>query len=119
MDRLLEDAGPVEYAEDIRTWYDGYHFGDFDIYCPWDVLNYLRNPTGNMERGAVMSLYMILITAESLCLKQNIPQPWKIWQGIVTKLCSRPMTGCMPGNLKMITMRFCAMGSHSLRSGVW
>ena len=116
---MLEYAGPVEYAEDIRTWYDDYHFGDFDIYCPWDVLNYLRNPTGNMERGAVMSLYMILITAESLFLKQNIPQPWKIWQGIVTKLCSRSMTGCMPGNLKTTTMRFCAMGAHSLRSGVW
>lgn len=21
--------------------YDGYHFGDFDVYCPWDVMNYL------------------------------------------------------------------------------
>ncbi|MDQ9826664.1 hypothetical protein RFZ44_25600, partial [Acinetobacter sp. 163] len=23
-------------------WYDGYHFGDMDIYCPWDVLNYVN-----------------------------------------------------------------------------
>lgn len=43
VDRLLEDAQAETYAEDIRTWYDGYHFGDFDIYCPWDVLNYLRD----------------------------------------------------------------------------
>ena len=24
----------------IRDWYDGYHFGDTDVYCPWDVINY-------------------------------------------------------------------------------
>ena len=27
----------------IKKWYDGYHFGDFDVYCPWDVMNYLRD----------------------------------------------------------------------------
>ena len=37
---LLADYG-MEYAmEDMRTWYDGYHFGDADIYCPWDVVNH-------------------------------------------------------------------------------
>ena len=25
----------------IRDRYDGYHFGDFDVYCPWDVMNYM------------------------------------------------------------------------------
>ncbi len=25
----------------IRTWYDGYHFGNEDVYCPWDVINYV------------------------------------------------------------------------------
>lgn len=24
----------------IRTWYDGYRFGNTDVYCPWDVINY-------------------------------------------------------------------------------
>ncbi len=28
--------------EMIRTWYDGYRFGDTDVYCPWDVLNYVN-----------------------------------------------------------------------------
>ena len=23
----------------MKEWYDGYHFGDADIYCPWDVIN--------------------------------------------------------------------------------
>lgn len=27
--------------EVIREWYDGYHFGNMDIYCPWDVINYV------------------------------------------------------------------------------
>ena len=26
--------------EDAKEWYDGYHFGDTDIYCPWDVINF-------------------------------------------------------------------------------
>lgn len=43
VDKLLSDAGCTEKAELIRTWYDGYHFGAFDVYCPWDVMNYLRD----------------------------------------------------------------------------
>ena len=38
---LKADADLVERAVDIKAWYDGYHFGDFDVYCPWDVMNYL------------------------------------------------------------------------------
>lgn len=41
VDQLLEDAGVTEQADSIRSWYDGYHFGDFDVYCPWDVMNYM------------------------------------------------------------------------------
>ncbi len=41
VDQILADADIREQAEIIRTWYDGYHFGDFDVYCPWDVMNYI------------------------------------------------------------------------------
>ena len=41
VDQLLKDAGMTEQADSIRRWYDGYHFGDFDVYCPWDVMNYM------------------------------------------------------------------------------
>lgn len=45
---ILRDLDAQEYADKIKNWYDGYHFGDFDVYCPWDVMNYLhdlqRNP---------------------------------------------------------------------------
>ena len=48
VDQILKDADCMEHADDIKSWYDGYHFGDLDVYCPWDVMNYLwdlqRNP---------------------------------------------------------------------------
>ncbi len=43
IDRLLADTGFTEYKEKIKRWYDGYRFGDTDIYCPWDVLNYVSD----------------------------------------------------------------------------
>lgn len=43
VDQLLADTDAQDRADDIKNWYDGYHFGDFDVYCPWDVMNYLRD----------------------------------------------------------------------------
>ncbi len=43
VDQILEDTNCQEHAADIKNWYDGYHFGDLDVYCPWDVMNYLRD----------------------------------------------------------------------------
>ena len=43
VDQILEDAEITELAPVIKSWYDGYHFGNFDVYCPWDVMNYLRD----------------------------------------------------------------------------
>lgn len=40
VDELLEFYGLSSYKDMIRDWYDGYHFGDTDVYCPWDVINY-------------------------------------------------------------------------------
>ena len=37
---LLEYYGLSSYKEAIRSWYDGYRFGNTDVYCPWDVINY-------------------------------------------------------------------------------
>ena len=48
VDKILEDAGIKEKKQLIKEWYDGYHFGECDAYCPWDVMNYLldlkKNP---------------------------------------------------------------------------
>lgn len=43
VDKILNDSGCIEHAENVREWYDGYHFGEVDVYCPWDVMNYLRD----------------------------------------------------------------------------
>ncbi len=39
--QLLNDSNLTDDFEIIKEWYDGYHFGNKDIYCPWDVLNYV------------------------------------------------------------------------------
>lgn len=43
VEKLLYDADMLNHADDIKEWYDGYHFGKFDVYCPWDVMNYIRD----------------------------------------------------------------------------
>ncbi len=37
---MLEYYGLSEHYEEIREWYDGYQFGNVEVYCPWDVINY-------------------------------------------------------------------------------
>lgn len=49
VDKILQDANAVEYSDCIKKWYDGYHFGNVDVYCPWDVMNYLRDIQYNPE----------------------------------------------------------------------
>ncbi len=59
---LLNEYNLESFHDIIKEWYDGYHFGNQDIYCPWDVLNcchdllhdadtepeaYWRNTSGN------------------------------------------------------------------------
>ena len=39
--KLLADYGLEDHYEETRAWYDGYRFGEQDVYCPWDVLNYV------------------------------------------------------------------------------
>lgn len=40
--RILQDYALEDKADLVREWYDGYHFGDADIYCPWDVIRYVK-----------------------------------------------------------------------------
>ena len=41
--KLLKDYDLEEYFSEAKEWYDGYHFGNADIYCPWDVINYVEH----------------------------------------------------------------------------
>lgn len=40
VDEMLKFYGLSSYKDVIRDWYDGYRFGNTDMYCPWDVINY-------------------------------------------------------------------------------
>ena len=48
MNKLLTDTGLIEKQSVFKEWYDGYVFGNREVYCPWDVLNYVdalqKNP---------------------------------------------------------------------------
>ncbi len=37
---LLEYYGVTDHYEEVKRWYDGYQFGNVEVYCPWDVLNH-------------------------------------------------------------------------------
>lgn len=49
VDQILTDANVSGKAEEVKRWYYGYHFGRFDVYCPWDVMNYMRDLQQNPE----------------------------------------------------------------------
>jgi hypothetical protein len=38
--RLLASYGVSEHYDTVKAWYDGYRFGNRNVYCPWDVINY-------------------------------------------------------------------------------
>ncbi len=48
MNKLLKDTGLLTHQPVFKEWYDGYIFGNKEVYCPWDVLNYVdalqKNP---------------------------------------------------------------------------
>lgn len=37
---MLEYYGLSEHYGEVKEWYDGYRFGNVEVYCPWDVINY-------------------------------------------------------------------------------
>ena len=53
VDQILQDAQIEEKASDIKEWYDGYNFGEFEVYCPWDVMNYLRDLQNDLNARPV------------------------------------------------------------------
>lgn len=46
---LLESYGLLEHISETKEWYDGYHFGDADVYCPWDIINHVDRLCGEPD----------------------------------------------------------------------
>ena len=38
--KMLKSLNQQDHYEEVKEWYDGYRFGNIDVYCPWDVVNY-------------------------------------------------------------------------------
>ena len=47
--KLLSDYHLESHLTETKEWYDGYHFGDTDVYCPWDVINHVDRLLGDPE----------------------------------------------------------------------
>lgn len=44
---MLKYYGLDRHFNQVREWYDGYRFGNADVYCPWDVVNYCDDHRSN------------------------------------------------------------------------
>lgn len=53
VEQLLAAYNLTDHLEETKAWYDGYRFGDADVYCPWDVINHVdvlrSNPSANPQ----------------------------------------------------------------------
>ena len=47
--KLLLDYHLEDRFEEVKEWYDGYHFGNADVYCPWDVINFVDRAKDDRE----------------------------------------------------------------------
>ena len=62
--RLLHDYHLDDHLTETKEWYDGYHFGNTDVYCPWDVINHVDRLLG--EPGAEPQSYWINTSGNDL-----------------------------------------------------
>lgn len=62
--KLLKMYHLEEHMKETKEWYDGYHFGDVDVYCPWDVINHVDRLQG--EPGAEPQSYWINTSGNEL-----------------------------------------------------
>ena len=81
--KLLEDYHLESHLEETKEWYDGYHFGDTDVYCPWDVINHVDRL--RWEPGAEPQSYWINTSGNEL-VKRFIDRADKTTRNEIEKL---------------------------------
>ena len=64
VEKLLEAYHLESHLLETKEWYDGYHFGNADVYCPWDVINHVDRLCG--EPGAEPQSYWINTSGNDL-----------------------------------------------------
>ncbi len=67
--QICADYGHPEKFEEAKEWYDGYRFGNVDIYNPWSILSYVRNDfkpeTYWINTSGNEAIYEMLLRADS------------------------------------------------------
>ena len=70
---LLKDAGAADALPEMKKWYDGYLFGEREVYCPWDVINHARalmkKRDAKPEITGLIRVITILSAGLSICRK--------------------------------------------------
>lgn len=83
--RLLSTYCLESHLDEMKEWYDGYHFGDTDVYCPWDVINHVDRLT--VEPGAKPQAYWINTSGNEL-VKRFIAKANKTTRDEIERLVS-------------------------------
>ena len=80
---LLDDYNLTAHYGETKEWYDGYHFGSVDVYCPWDVINHVDRLCG--EPNAEPQAYWINTSGNDL-VKRFVDKADKTTQGEIERL---------------------------------
>lgn len=83
--KLLEAYHLESHLSETKEWYDGYHFGDVAVYCPWDVINHVDRLNG--QPGAKPQSYWINTSGNEL-VKRFIDKANKTTRDEIERLVS-------------------------------
>ena len=98
---LLRYYGQEKYYETVKEWYDGYRFGNVDVYCPWDVINFCsdhladpglepRNYWANTSGNSVISHFIDSVGKPQKLTRMELEQ--LVNGGIVQKEINSELT---------------------------
>ena len=98
---ILKYYGQEEYYETVKAWYDGYRFGDVEVYCPWDVINFCsdhrtdpglapKNYWANTSGNSVISHFIESVNEPHKLTKMELEQ--LVNGGIVQKEINPELT---------------------------
>ena len=98
---ILEYYGQEEYYDIVKSWYDGYRFGDVEVYCPWDVINFCsdhrtdpklapKNYWANTSGNSVVSHFIESVNEPHKLTKMELEQ--LVNGGIVQKEINPELT---------------------------
>ena len=81
--QILSEYNLSDHYNETKTWYDGYHFGNADVYCPWDVVNYVKKL--HLNPGAKPQAFWINTSGNDL-VKRFVYKADKTTQGEIERL---------------------------------